>query len=121
MLGTTALSLTLAAIARWLWRAYRVDIPGSPRVFQALWAAGLILGLIALARPAGGSAAGWAVGLPALMLYLSTTGRQRIGTDAIRVGDTVPAFSALAADGSQFDSASLAGSRFLLKVFRGHW
>lgn len=120
MLGIAALCLTLAAVGRWFWRAWRVDIPRSPRAFQAVWAGGLLLGLIALGS-AGGAAAWWAVALSSLMLYLSTTGKQKTGTDAIRVGDTVPAFTAPDADDALFDSASLAGQRFLLKVFRGHW
>ena len=40
---------------------------------------------------------------------------------AIEVGQTIPAFSALDEHGNVFDSGSLAGSRVLIKFFRGHW
>ncbi len=120
-LGTIAFILVVGTAARWFWRAYRVDIPVSAARFQALWAAGLVLAAIALTGADSGALAPWALGLAALFLYLSSTGRQRIGTEAIEVGATIPAFSLADDRGETFDSAELAGSRVLLKFFRGHW
>ena len=121
MAGIAALVVILAATARWFWRAYRVDIPASPRLFVAAWAAGLVLALLGWTRGGANTAAAWGIGVALLMLYLAATGRQRVGSTAIKVGDIVPAFTAVDEHGAQFDSASLAGSRFLLKFFRGHW
>lgn len=120
-LGLIALTLVLGAIARWFWLAWRVAIPASPGLFMAVWATGLVIGVAGLLTPGGHSAAAWAVGLALLMLYLSVTAGQKVAANGIQVGDTIPAFTALDEHGALFDSASLAGSRFLLKFFRGHW
>ncbi|MGD9603211.1 MAG: hypothetical protein AB7O21_16405 [Gammaproteobacteria bacterium] len=121
MTGIAALVLTLGTVSYWFWRAFRVDIPASPRMFMLAWGTGLGLGLLALTRPGAGAAAWWAIGLSTMMLYLSATARQKLAGDRIGVGDVLPRFAALDADGNPFDSASLAGSRVLLKFFRGHW
>ena len=121
MTGIVALIVVLATTTRWFWRAYRVDIPASPRLFVAAWSVGLLLGVMAWSQGGANTAAAWAIGVALLMLYLASTGAQRVGNTAIKVGDTIPAFTALDEHGAQFDSASLAGSRFLLKFFRGHW
>ena len=120
-LGLIALVLALGAITRWFWLAWRVAIPASPGLFMAVWATALILGVAGLLQPSNHTAAGWAIGLALLMLYLSVTAGQKAPADGIQVGDTIPAFTAPDEHGATFDSASLAGSRFLLKFFRGHW
>ena len=48
-------------------------------------------------------------------------GKQKTGDGAIRVGATIPAFSALDEHNQTFESASLAGTPALIKFFRGHW
>lgn len=120
-LGLIALTLVLGAIARWFWLAWRVAIPASSGMFMAVWATGLVLGVAALISPGSHTAAGWAIGLALLMLYLAMTAGQKAGVGGVNVGDTIPHFTALDENDAQFDSASLAGSRFLLKFFRGHW
>lgn len=116
-----ALAVTLIVTARWFWRAWQVDVARKPTLFVAGWMAGLALGLWALSHGEAGGAAGTAVGLSLLMLYFSATGGQATKAGALAVGDLVPAFTGIDEYGAQFDSASLAGSRFLLKFFRGHW
>ena len=39
----------------------------------------------------------------------------------IRVGDTIPHFTALDGNGETFDSTSLHGHLVLIKFFRAHW
>ena len=63
----------------------------------------------------------WSIGLAAFLLYLTATGAQKVADEGIQVGDTIPAFTAPDDEGNEFDSASLAGSRVLIKFFRGHW
>ncbi|MGE0484546.1 MAG: hypothetical protein AB7Q81_10435 [Gammaproteobacteria bacterium] len=119
-LGVVALLVVLGAIARWFQLAWAVRIPRSPTPFMVLWGLGAVLAAIALLTH-GDAAAGWALALGLLMLYLGATGTQRTAGDAIAVGAHVPAFTGTDEHGRTFDSATLAGQRFLLKFFRGHW
>lgn len=118
--GILAILIVLGTLAHWFRRAWRVDIPVSPRPYQIACAVGVALALLALAG-AGGAPAWTAFALGTLFLYLSVTGAQRTDDAAITVGATIPAFTAVDDEGNPFDSASLAGSRVLLKFFRGHW
>lgn len=120
-LGAASLVLILATLARWFQRAWRVDLPRIPSVFQALTGVALVLGVAALVQNAGDGFAMWGIGLSVVFLYLSFTGGQRTATAMIEVGDAIPEFRAIDDSGSPFDSASLKGSRVLLKFFRGHW
>ena len=47
--------------------------------------------------------------------------RQDAAPDAIRVGDTIPRFSASDDRGERFDSERLRGQPVLIKFFRAHW
>jgi peroxiredoxin len=40
---------------------------------------------------------------------------------SIKVGDTIPHFTATDGNGNTFDSASLQGHLVLIKFFRAHW
>ena len=120
-LGFASLAIVLATIIRWFSRAWQVNVPSTPYLFQALVGAGLVLGIVALYVGTSTTFAGWAVGLAAVFLYLTSTGAQKVNDATIDVGDTLPAFTARDDDGKVFDSSSLSGSRVLLKFFRGHW
>ena len=120
-LGLIALLVVLGTTVRWFWRMWRVNIPKVPYLFQSIWGVGFVLGIVALRQGSGGSAAGWAVGVAGLLLFLSSTGAQKVTGEMINVGDTLPAFTAPDDSGETFDSTSLAGSKVLLKIFRGHW
>ena len=80
-----------------------------------------MLAIVALYIGASPNSAGWAVALAALFLYLTSTGAQKVSGATIDVGDKLPSFTAPDENGNTFDSASLSGSRVLLKFFRGHW
>jgi len=120
-LGLIGLVIVLASTARWFWRAWKVDIPKTPRVFQGLLLLGLICGVISLYMGFNDPSASWPIGVAAVLIFLTATGAQRVDGDMIEVGDSIPAFSAPDDEGNSFDMASLAGSRVLLKFFRGHW
>lgn len=119
-LGLLALIIVLVTTLLWFYRAFRVAIPRNPAPFAFGWGIGGGLGLLAFIL-AGGAAAAWAIGLGFLFLYLVSTGAQRAGEDMIRVGDTIPAFTATDAAGEPFDSSELTGKPVLIKFFRGHW
>ena len=120
-LGLFGLLIVVATLARWFQRAWAVNVPQSPLVFQAIVTIGIASGLAALYQRSEDPYAGWAIGLGLVFLYLSTTGAQRVDGEMIEVGDVVPAFTAPADNDVEFSSSSLAGSRVLLKFFRGHW
>ncbi len=120
-IGSIGFVIVMATLARWGWLLWNVKIPKSPIVFQALWATGLLMGALSIYQGYDNALASWAVGVALVLLFLSSTGKQRVDGDMIVVGNTIPAFSAPDQGNATFDSASLAGSRVLLKFFRGHW
>ena len=120
-LGLFAFILILATATRWFWRELRVNVPRNSNTFRALWATGLVFGGVALYQTPEDTFAAWAVGLGLLLVYLVSTGAQKVSGEMINVGDALPAFTALDEQGESFDSSSLAGKPVLLKFFRGHW
>ena len=121
-LGLLGLLIILVTTGTWFWRAWRVRIPTStPYPFIMLWALGLVLGIVALMGGTESSYAAWAVGVSVSLLYLIFTGAQKVSATMINVGDQIPAFTGTNDEGETFDSSSLAGSRVLIKFFRGHW
>lgn len=120
-LGIMSLVFALATTTRWFQRAWRVDIPKKRTSFQILWCAGLLLGVAAVLSGSADGFAYWGIGIAIVMLYFSYTGGQRENEKSVEVGDKFPAFTAFDDSDNTFDSASLQGSRVLLKFFRGHW
>mgnify|MGYP005679297337 CR=1 FL=1 len=120
-LGLIGLLIGVAAIGRWFWRAWGVDVPQKAYPFQAALLVGLLLGVSALYLGHDDPFAPWAIGFAIMFLYFLSTGAQKIGDDSIAVGDSLPAFTAPDDNDDEFDSSSLSGSRVLLKFFRGHW
>lgn len=119
-LGLIGLAIILLATIRWFWRAWAVNVP-KPYLFQCLLTSGIILGGIALYLGHADPFAPWAVGVGLVFIYLTATGAQKLGVEAIGVGDNLPVFTAPDDHGIAFNSANLAGSRLLIKFFRGHW
>jgi hypothetical protein len=119
--GLVGLLIGVAALARWFQRAFVVNIPTSPLVFQIVFAVGLLLGAVPLLLGHDDPYAPWAVGVALVYLFLSVTGAQRADDALVKVGDQIPAFNGEDDGGEVFDSSSLTGSRVLLKFFRGHW
>ena len=120
-IGILALAIVLIPTGRWFWRAWKVDIPSSPYLFQMSWAAGLALGLLTNQGGAESTAANWAIGLALVLLYLSFTGAQKVSASAIRVGDKIPNFEGIDSDGNSFSSDTLENKRIIIKFFRAHW
>jgi hypothetical protein len=124
LIGFVALVLVVQAGFLW-WRLMREVRVGERRSLVLLVvAAGVGLGVLALARGpglVGGVAAGLAIVAGSLFLGLQALGRQSRGAPAVAVGRPVLDFTAPAADGRPFALASLRGRPYLLKFFRGHW
>jgi hypothetical protein len=119
--GIAGLIFVVATTVRWGWRLWRVNVPPTPYLYQALWASGIGLGIMSLYLTSGDPYAPWAIGVGGTLLFLSATGAQKVDGNMIEVGDTVPIFTAPGEDGEVFDSSSIAGTPLLIKFFRGHW
>lgn len=120
-IGLIGLVIVLASAGRWFWRAWKVDIPKSPIVFQMLLLVGLLCGAASLYLGLSDPYAPWAIGVAAVLIFLTATGAQKVDGEMIGVGDKIPAFTGPDDAGDTFDSTSLDGHRVLLKFFRGHW
>jgi hypothetical protein len=118
-MGIAALVVALITVIIWFRKAWKVDPPDTPRVFQGFWFLSLLLGLTSL-NASTGSIGAWAVDISALLLMLTFTGSQKVGSEGIDVGDTIPSFTAFSDDKKLFTSSDLAGSRVLIKFFRAH-
>ena len=122
--GFLALALVLAAGVVWFRAALRVNLPRNRSAYVIAMVAALALAIIALlgdANLGGTIAAGLAAVLSAFFLFTVSISAQKTAADAIAVGDTIPAFTAIDENGEAFDSAVLANNTVLIKFFRGHW
>ena len=124
ILGWASLAVFLVSFRRWIAALKRVEIPENRGGFVAAWATAAGLGGFALVNEPG-----WIGGVPAglgtfgacFVLFTIAIGKQRLGDGAIRVGASLPSFTAPDEHGQLFDSASLVGHPVLIKFFRGHW
>ena len=119
-------SLGVIAISSGLWvRAFRrVEIPENRGFYVAAWVVAAALGVAALVGEPGwlgGVPAGFGVFMAAFFLGAVAIGGQKLSDEAITVGDTIPAFTAVDEHGQTFNSQSLTGHPVLIKFFRGHW
>ncbi len=124
VLGILAFLVLAGSMAIWFRKIQAVQIPENRGAFVASWAIAGLLGVTALVQGVG-----WIGGIPAgisafagifftVLFFISP---QKVGSDAIQVGATLPAFNAPDENGETFESTSLAGKPVLLKFFRGHW
>lgn len=123
-LGVSALLLTLATLGLWVVLIRRVAIPENRGMFLLLFAAAAALGVAAFVRRTrwyGGVAAVLAVVMSVFFSFTVAISRQEVAPNSIKVGETIPQFTALLDSGETFDSASLRGQLVLLKFFRAHW
>jgi len=124
VLGLVALGIGVATTALWFRAALALRLPRNRSPFVVGWLAGAALGLASLFGDpgwVGGSAAVLAIAGGCFLSFTVAISRQRVGEDAIDVGDSLPDFSAPDEHGVVFQAASLAGQPVLIKFFRGHW
>ena len=122
--GLVALLLTLTTTVLWFRDARAVNIPTNRSPYVMAWFVALAFAAAALLGApgllGGGAAIIAALGSGLLLLTVAIS-QQKLPENAIRVGDQLPAFTALDEHGNAIDSTSLAGQSLLLKFFRGHW
>lgn len=123
-LGILALVVAVACAALWSYHTRQVAIPEDRTAFVVVFLAAAALGVGALAKGAGwigGVAAVGAIFIGSLLPFTIAISGQEVAADAIRVGDTIPRFTAVDEHGQVFDSESLRGHPVLMKFFRAHW
>ncbi len=123
-LGFVALAVAILTVALWFRLAHQVTIPEDRTLFVLAFLTAAGLGVAAFVIGTR-----WFGGVPAILaivagLFLPFTiaiSPQQVADNPIRVGDTLPVFSALDDEGKRFRSSELSGSPVLIKFFRGHW
>ncbi|MDJ0877766.1 MAG: hypothetical protein QNI86_04100 [Halieaceae bacterium] len=124
-LGIASLVLALGTAVLWFYLVHQVSLPDDRTPFVVAFLAASALGFAAYIK--GTSLLG---GLPPvvgiliglflpLTIYISPQVLEEGG--AIKVGDTIPHFTAVDGNGETFDSDSLHGHLALIKFFRAHW
>ncbi len=123
-MGFVALAVVILTVALWFRQINQVAIPADRTLFVAafLTAAGLgIAAFVIGTRWFGGVPAILAIAAGSFLPFTVAISPQQVAENPIRVGDTIPVFTALDDVGERFRSGDLAGSPVLIKFFRGHW
>ena len=123
-LGLLAFIVAFGCTRVWFYQAENVALPENRMLFLAVWLSAVALGIAAFVKKAGWL--GRIVAVPAIVigLFLPFTvsiSEQILPENAIRVGETMPSFSAPDDRDQVFDSAQLQGNPVLIKFFRAHW
>ena len=123
--GISAFLIVGTSFALWIRAFRRVAIPRDRTAYVLSWIVGGVLGIAALAISEPGDLsrfpAWFAVSTAAILLFTVSISRQKLADNAIRVGERIPAFTALDEHGELFDSRSLNDHLLLIKFFRAHW
>ena len=122
--GFIALAMAVLTFMAWFRQARLVDLPEDRTLWVLAFLAAVGMGIFALVRGTR-----WYGAIPALLAIVIGTflpftiyvSAQQAGTEAIQVGDTLPAFRQLDEHGEMFDSEELHGHLVLIKFFRAHW
>lgn len=123
-LGLLAFAVAAVTVTLWFRQINQVDIPENRTAFVVFFLTAAALGagaFVARTRWFGGVAAALAIIIGSFFPFSVAISRQEVAANAIRVGDSIPVFSALDENGEVFESKTLAGKPALIKFFRGHW
>ncbi len=123
--GILALVLAVGAAVLWFYMAGYVGIPENRTGFVIVFVGAAALGVFAYIKgtsivgalpPALAILVG---GFLTMTIYISP--QTLDSARSIKVGDTIPHFTAIDGNGKTFDSDSLHGHLVLIKFFRAHW
>lgn len=123
-LGIAALVLGLGTFLAWFATNNAVGVPENRTFFVLSFLLAVALGVGAFVRGTkwyGGIAAVVAIFVGLFLPMTVYISPQQLGENAVTVGDTIPAFSAVDEFGKAFNSESLQGHLVLIKFFRAHW
>ena len=123
-LGLVGFALALGSALLWFYLVRQVNLPEDRTVFVVAFLAAVGLGIAAFFKGTS-----WAGAVPAVLgivigLFLPFTiaiSPQEASANVIKLGDTIPQFTASDDKGEIFDSRSLHGHLVLIKFFRAHW
>ena len=124
-IGLLAFALALGTTVLWFGMTRTVGLPDSRAPFVVAWIVAVALGVLAYIKRTGIlGALPPALGMlvSSFLLFTVYISPQTLDTaKSIKVGDTIPHFTAPDGRGETFDSASLNGHLVLIKFFRAHW
>lgn len=124
VLAFAALAMAFVLLRTWGAMTQSVAIPEDRTLFVLGCVAAAGLAIFAnLRRPhwIGRIATVPAILIGSFLLFTIYVSPQQASANAIRVGDTLPAFTAVDDTGAPFDSERLRGHPVLIKFFRAHW
>ncbi len=101
-----------------------MQVPLRPVGFQAVMAAGVIVALTSLVVGPGilGSVLDFlSLAAGGMFLFSTMNSTLPVASLTVRLGGTIPDFTATTSDGLPFALSSLRGDPFILKFYRGHW
>ncbi len=123
ILGLVAFAIAAVTIALWIRQINQVSIPENRTLFVSVFLLAAALGIGAFVfgtRWFGGVPAVIAIVIGSFLPFTMAISRQD-AANPIRVGDSIPSFTAVDDQGKRFDSDSLHGTPVLIKFFRAHW
>ena len=123
-LGILSFALALGSAGLWIYLIRQVDIPEDRTAFVVAFLSSAVLGITAFFKGtnwAGGVLAGLAIFIGSLLPFTIAVSPQEVTASVIKLGDTIPHFTAPDDKGEIFDSNSLHGHLVLIKFFRAHW
>lgn len=124
-IGLCACALAFGSAAFWFYLARQVAIPEDKTAFIVAFVSAAVLGVVALVKGTslpGAVPALLAVFVGCLLPFtMSVAPQVVVATEVIKVGDTIPPFTAPDGQGEIFDSRNLRGHLVLIKFFRAHW
>jgi hypothetical protein len=124
-LGIAALALAVATIVFWFYLARQVNLPDDRTWFVLVFLSAAALGIAAYVKGTsliGGVPAAIAILIGLFLPFTIFVSPQGVEAGrVIKVGDTIPHFTASDDKGVIFDSRSLDDHLVLIKFFRAHW
>ena len=124
-IGIAALALAVSTVFYWFYLASLVSLPDDRTPFVVAFLCAAALGVTAYVKGAslvGAIPPAMAVVIGLFLPFTIYVSPQTLNTErTIKVGDTIPQFTAIDGYDKPFDSADLDGHLVLIKFFRAHW
>jgi hypothetical protein len=124
-IGFVALALAVGTAMFWFYLTRQVSLPDDRTLFVIVFLSAAALGVFAYIRGTsilGAVPPAIAIFIGLLLPFTIYVSPQVLDTGkSIKVGDTIPHFTAPDGKGETFDSDTLHGHLVLIKFFRAHW
>ena len=124
-IGIAALALAVSTVSYWFYLASQVSLPDDRTPFVVAFLCAAALGVTAYVKGTslvGAIPPAMAVVIGLFLPFTIYVSPQTLDTErTIKVGDTIPQFTAIDGHDKPFDSTDLDGHLVLIKFFRAHW